>query len=277
MLGKYFGVVVIMAVNMSISVGAPLATGSGTTVVSAQTSKKKPGKQSGSQSADDAATDALAKARQDMIAAAQEYRASLDKLLPFQEAQQKAAADTFEKRKSLYSQGIVSKRELEESERALAAAQSKLDQTHSQIADADGLVAEAIASDQLVKQIPSGTYQTTAALIRYNGTSAWSLKDASKIETYYQSAFGRSLPISAFGQTPVHDKLGFDHHDAMDVAVQPDSAEGQALMAYLRGQGIPFIAFRHAVAGSATGAHIHIGRPSHRTAGVPDAPPRPDH
>jgi hypothetical protein len=50
----------------------------------------------------------------------------------------------------------------------------------------------------------------------------------------------------------------------MDVAVQPDSPEGEALMAYLRSQGIPFIAFRHAVPGSATGAHIHIGRPSHR-------------
>ncbi|HUK91767.1 MAG TPA: hypothetical protein VLZ81_15295, partial [Blastocatellia bacterium] len=68
------------------------------------------------------------------------------------------------------------------------------------------------------------------------------------------------------GQTPVHDKLGFDHRDALDVAVQPDSAEGEALMAYLRSQRIPFIAFRHAVPGSATGAHIHVGRPSHRIA-----------
>jgi hypothetical protein len=50
----------------------------------------------------------------------------------------------------------------------------------------------------------------------------------------------------------------------MDVAVHPDSAEGAALMSYLRSQGIPFIAFRQAVAGSATGAHIHIGYPSHR-------------
>jgi hypothetical protein len=30
-------------------------------------------------------------------------------------------------------------------------------------------------------------------------------------------------------------------------------------MTYLRKAGIPFIAFRRAIAGSATGAHIHIG------------------
>jgi hypothetical protein len=72
------------------------------------------------------------------------------------------------------------------------------------------------------------------------------------------------MPISAFGQTAVHDQLGFDHRNAMDVAVSPDSAEGQALMGYLRSAGIPFIAFRYAVRGSATGAHIHVGYPSHR-------------
>ena len=58
--------------------------------------------------------------------------------------------------------------------------------------------------------------------------------------------------------------MGFDHRHAIDVAVHPDSPEGQALIFYLRGEGIPFLAFRQAVPGSATGAHIHIGRPSHR-------------
>jgi len=51
----------------------------------------------------------------------------------------------------------------------------------------------------------------------------------------------------------------------MDVALHPDSDEGRSLMAYLRRAGIPFIAFRSAMPGSATGAHIHIGLPSIRT------------
>jgi len=105
---------------------------------------------------------------------------------------------------------------------------------------------------------------STAAMIRYNGPTHWALSDASKVETFFASKFRHALPISAFGQTAVHNQLGFDHRNAMDVAVNPDSTEGQALMTYLRSAGIPFIAFRHAVAGSATGAHVHIGLPSHR-------------
>ena len=39
---------------------------------------------------------------------------------------------------------------------------------------------------------------------------------------------------------------GFDHRNALDVAVHPDSPEGRALMDYLRAHGIPFLAFRAA-------------------------------
>src|SRR5262249_23615442 len=85
-----------------------------------------------------------------------------------------------------------------------------------------------------------------------------------KVGSYFLSRFGERMPISAYGQTATHDRLGFDHRNSVDVAVHPDSAEGQGLMAYLKTNGIPFIAFRHAVTGSATGAHIHIGYPSHR-------------
>lgn len=76
--------------------------------------------------------------------------------------------------------------------------------------------------------------------------------------------FGHPLPIGALGQTTAHDRLGFDHHNAVDVAVHPDSAEGRALVAHLRAHGIPFLAFRAARAGVATGAHVHVGEPSAR-------------
>jgi len=60
------------------------------------------------------------------------------------------------------------------------------------------------------------------------------------------------------------DILGYDHRNAVDVALHPDSAEGKALINHLQNQGIPFLAFRAAVPGVATGPHIHIGNPSHR-------------
>ena len=52
----------------------------------------------------------------------------------------------------------------------------------------------------------------------------------------------------------------------MDVGINPTSTEGQALIAYLQANGIPFGAFRQAIPGVATGPHIHIGMPSHRLA-----------
>jgi hypothetical protein len=231
--------------------------------IGAQTGKKKPNN-------DSEITRQLSEAKEQLVSAAQAYKDSLLKLVPFYEAEVKKATATFEQRKSLFDQGIVSKREVEDSEKAAAAGRSKLEEVTRQLTEADTLIAEAMASDQQ-QELPKGGYRATAALIRFNGSAAWSLKDSGKVESFFSGKFGHTLPISAFGQTPVHDKLGFDHHDAMDVAVQPDSPEGEALMAYLRSQGISFIAFRHAVPGSATGAHIHVGRPSHRIA--PSASP----
>jgi hypothetical protein len=212
--------------------------------------------------------DNLRKAKADVIKATNQYKASLEKLIPFEQAQLKNAAETLARRKELFALGIISKAELDKSERQLADAQARLDETRRQIAEADNLIAEVSAEDQLLKfaLLPNGAYRVTAALIRYNGTAKWTLSDAAKVESFFIRKLGRQLPVSAFGQTSVHERMGFDHHNAIDVAVHPDSAEGQALMAYLRSQGIPFIAFRQAVAGAATGAHIHIGKPSHRIA-----------
>lgn len=208
----------------------------------------------------------LAKAKADVVATTNDYKAKLAKVLELQERDVKELAELHEKRKALLAESIISKKEVDESEQAWAVAQSKVADTRKQMADADTLIAEAKAEEQLAKLGPSriGAYQTTAALIRYNGPARWVLTDAAKVQSFFAMKFNHALPISAFGQTPVHNHLGFDHHNSIDVAVTPDSAQGQALMAYLRSAGIPFIAFRYAVAGSATGAHIHIGYPSKR-------------
>lgn len=85
-----------------------------------------------------------------------------------------------------------------------------------------------------------------------------------EIRKLFASKFGRTLPVSAFGQTNLHSRLGFDHRNGIDVALHPDSLEGRALIAKLRSLTIPFIAFRRAIQGVATGAHIHVGNPSPR-------------
>jgi hypothetical protein len=200
-----------------------------------------------------------------LVNASKDYKRSLETVLSFDEQALKDANNLVELRKVFVAEGLVSKRELEDAERKLAATQVKVNETRTKIHETEELIAEASGEDQLAKlSARPGSYYTTAALIRYNGTSHWALTDIVKVQGFFTSKFKHSLPISAYGQSAVHDHLGFDHRNAVDVAVHPDSAEGQAIMTYLRSLGIPFIAFRYAVPGSATGAHIHVGYPSHR-------------
>ena len=104
----------------------------------------------------------------------------------------------------------------------------------------------------------------TTSFIRYNGAGAWSLSQAGKIELFFQQTFKRPLPIAVFGQGAIHNQWRLDHHNAMDISVNPDGADGQTLINFLQRNGIPFSAFRTAIPGVATGPHIHIGMPSHR-------------
>jgi len=99
---------------------------------------------------------------------------------------------------------------------------------------------------------------------RYDGSGVFTPADLQHISTAFLSRFARSLPISADGATALHRSLGFDHRGRVDVAVNPDQAEGQWLMSFLEKNRIPYFAFRMAVAGKATGAHIHIGPQSTR-------------
>lgn len=210
--------------------------------------------------------EAATQSRANLIAATKAYKASLEKLVSLQAEDEQRAASLVEKRHTLLDAGIISKRELEESEQALAAAKSKTEGTRKHINEADQLLAEVVAAEQIAKlpaELP-GAYHSSVVLIRYTGTGHWALNDIGKVESFFLTKFGRPLPISAFGQTATHNHLGFDHRESVDVAVHPDSAEGRALIDYLRKQGISFLAFRAPLAGSATGAHLHIGRPSHR-------------
>ena len=62
----------------------------------------------------------------------------------------------------------------------------------------------------------------------------------------------------------MHRALGFDHTGGVDVAIHPDQPEGVWLPEYLTEKNIPYFAFRQAVPGKATGAHIHLGPMSTR-------------
>jgi hypothetical protein len=203
----------------------------------------------------------------EIVAALKDYRATLDTLMPLRERELAGAIKLRERRREFLERGIVSRKEFEETEAAVARAEEKVAETRRAIAGADQAMAEATAAHALAALPPLGPggYEQSAGLIRYNGPAAWSLKpDTARLRQFFAARFGRPLPVSAFGQTPLHDRMGFDHKDALDVAVHPDSPEGRALIDYLRAARIPFIASWGAVPGSASGAHLHIGQPSPR-------------
>jgi len=111
------------------------------------------------------------------------------------------------------------------------------------------------------------THQPSAASSlaeRFDGDGIFTTPQFAKVESAFESKFRKPLPVSAMGETAVHKSLGFDHRGRVDVAIFPDAPEGVWLRDYLAKHKIPYFAFRHAVPGKATGAHIHIGPGSTR-------------
>lgn len=206
--------------------------------------------------------------RAHLLAATRIYRQSLDRVLPLYEKDLARASETLERQTDYFARGLIARTQVEEAAAQVVMARAKVAETKREMVHADTLIAEIDAQQRLAELRPlrRGEFDTSGGLVRYDGGRAWSLAGLPSIERFFARRFGRALPVSALGQTSVHDRMGFDHRHAVDVALHPDSREGQALIAYLRQAGVSFIAYRAAVAGAATGAHIHIGRPSERLA-----------
>jgi hypothetical protein len=97
---------------------------------------------------------------------------------------------------------------------------------------------------------------------RYDGGSTFTDVDLGAMEQAFLKHFGKPLPVSTRGDSAVHRAMGFDHRGRFDVAVSPSQPEGVWARRYLTEKHVTFYAFRGAVPGRATGAHIHIGPPS---------------
>lgn len=208
-----------------------------------------------------------------LITATQEFKTKTEQVAKLQENEIATVLAKVDELRQLVAEGLVAKAELQKSEESLATLRRKLAATQQQAADAERMIAEIRAADELAKTQRVALKATQAAKsqglirptsMRFSGSGGWSLTSLPVIQSFFFSKFGRVLPTSAIGQSAIHNQLGYDHRNAVDVALHPDSFEGQSLINYLRSQGIPFLAFRGPIPGVATGAHIHIGSPSHR-------------
>ncbi len=211
----------------------------------------------------------LAKLQEEFIAATKEYKAKLAKLEAIHERNVTKAEEKLAQSQKLFAEGLISRNQLTESESDLAAAKDKVSETQRQMANADTQIADTLVEAQAEARMSKtplrkGSLIRTTSYIRYSGAGSWLLSESWKVQRFFQDSFKKQLPVGVFGQGAIHDRWRLDHRNAMDVSLHPDGPEGQALMNFLRANGVPFLAFRAAIPGTATGPHIHVGRPSHR-------------
>jgi hypothetical protein len=186
-------------------------------------------------------------------------------LIEYEQNQSRLRTEVITKRK-LHHDGQISQEEVKQAEQAFVAALNQVYAMRHAVLETDIAITEAVLGEKVARMpvLPVNGFSESTDATRFNGGFKWSLKEAPRIERYFTQSFGRPLPVTALGQSETHNRLGFDHHDAMDIAVHPDSTEGKALIRELRKMGVPFIAFRGAAPGASTGPHIHVGRPSGR-------------
>ena len=164
--------------------------------------------------------------------------------------------------RQLYSEGLISRNELEKAEAELVTAKAQVEEEARVTAELNKKAEEAAKVKTFVK--PTLMPLSKTATVLRSTTGRWSIGGLSAVQQFFSNIFGKPLPTSTIGQSATHNRMGWDHRNAVDVGLHPDSAEGRALISYLQSAGIPFLAFRAAIPGVATGPHIHIGSPSHR-------------
>jgi hypothetical protein len=206
-----------------------------------------------------------------LVEIAKKHRASLQASVARREREARAAAESLDRNSTLYARGLITREELNAAAREAGHARVQLESTRQDVLRADALLAELEARRRLARlpALRPGQYEAGAEFVRFSGRQPFSLAHMRPLEQFFIARAGRRLPVSAMGQSDVHTRLGLDHRHAVDVAVHPDSEDGRLVMAWLRERGISFIAFRGALAGAATGAHIHVGAPSERFAAPP--------
>lgn len=212
----------------------------------------------------------LTKLRDEFVKATNEYKSSLEKLVVFYENDVKRAEEKLSVSQKLFAEQLIAKKDVDENQQALDAAKAKVAEIRRQMTGADDQIASVLVeqstNEQIAKNLSLAKQRLvrTSSYIRFTGGPGWNLGEAYKVQRFFQDTFHRQLPIAVFGQGAIHDRWRLDHHNSMDIQLHPDSAEGQALLNFLQRNAIPYLAFRAAIPGTATGPHIHIGRPSHR-------------
>ena len=194
--------------------------------------------------------------------------ASAQSLLELEQAEVEKLTKSTDELRVLYSEGLIARMELEKAEQELNAAKTRVEDTQKaqELAATQALALtraqELAKAKPLIK--PTLMPLSKTATVMRSTAGRFSIANLAPIQQFFSQSFGKPLPTSTIGQSATHNRMGWNHRNAVDVGLHPDSAEGRALITYLQTAGIPFLAFRGAIPGVSTGPHIHIGNPSNR-------------
>jgi hypothetical protein len=175
--------------------------------------------------------------------------------------------DRVDKAMKLVEEGVTSLHSIDQAKEDLQARRTTLDlaENRARLLQEMAAMAQAEAAAHAQMQADADHSPDDYRMaVRYEGSGQFSDNDLRKVVLAFEKRFSEPLPISARGETALHKALGFDHRGRVDVALNPDQVEGIWLRRYLESAQIPYFAFRSAIAGSATGPHIHLGPPSTR-------------
>lgn len=165
----------------------------------------------------------------------------------------------------LVDDGIIAASDLNSLKEELSLRRMNLSLSHSR-AKLIGELASIAKYEQSMQALQASTKMepysdfTMRSMVHFSGNGVvLAGGELKSLEKVFAKHFDRPLPVSAEGQTAVHDALGFDHRGRVDVALNPNEPAGIWLRHYLEAKGVPYYAFLRAIPGKATGAHIHIG------------------
>src|SRR5262249_30479658 len=129
------------------------------------------------------AADQRASTRADLIAAIRASRAAPARRAVSHEAGATRAAPEDAHRRGRRERGFVPRREVEDSEQALATARAKLAATRQEMVVTDHSLVEALVTD---RPAPAPSRQgTTPLLVRYRGATGWSLAAATQTPHFF--------------------------------------------------------------------------------------------
>jgi hypothetical protein len=139
-----------------------------------------------------------------------------------------------EDRQKLLDNGVLARSEFTAFQDELVSRERVLDLARHRAKLAQDLQQMALVE----QQFESAAHAAAAAkyvMIRYEGNGLFDLGDLTAISNQFQKRFHHPLPISALGQTLVHQSMGLDHRNRVDVALNPDQPEGIWLRQLLGG------------------------------------------